>query len=252
MTEGWIAVNDVQLWVADAGEGHPVLLCNGGPGCCDYLGPVAEMIDDMARVIRFEPRGCGQSDPTGPYDVATTLADMDAIREAMGFERWLVGGHSAGAFLALAYALEFPERVTGLLYLSGAGVQNDRQWHIAYHDALDTTGEWAPEFDFPPNLEVNRVGNESAREYCRDPYLLRRIADIEAPMLAVCGGEDIRPSWPVEQLVHLIPNAGIAMLPEAGHYLWLTHADSLRTVMRGFLRSVIATWEDEIEGSGRT
>src|SRR5687767_6263321 len=69
MTEGWIAVNDVQLWVADAGEGHPVLLCNGGPGCCDYLGPVAEMIDDMARVIRFEPRGCGQSDPTGPYDV---------------------------------------------------------------------------------------------------------------------------------------------------------------------------------------
>lgn len=245
MTEGWITVNGVELWAAESGAGHPVLLCPGGPGCCDYLGPVAAMIDDMTRVIRFEPRGCGQSDLTGPYDVATTLADMDAIREAMGIERWVVGGHSAGAFLSLAYALEFPDRVTGILYLAGAGVQNDRNWHLAYHDALDTAGEWQPEFAFPQNMDVNREGNESAREYCRDPFLLRRLADLEAPMLAVSGGEDIRPSWPVEQIVHLIPNAGIVVLPEAAHYLWLTHADTLGVVMRGFLKPIIATWDED-------
>ena len=37
-----------------------MLMFNGGPGCDDYLGLVAEMIDDMCRVIRFEPRGCGR------------------------------------------------------------------------------------------------------------------------------------------------------------------------------------------------
>ena len=46
---------------------------NGGPGCDDYLGPVAEMIDDLCQVIRFEPRGCGRSDWDGNYDIDTTL-----------------------------------------------------------------------------------------------------------------------------------------------------------------------------------
>jgi hypothetical protein len=36
-----------------------------------------------------------------------------------------------------------------------------------------------------------------------------------------------------------MPNAGFVLLPEAGHYLWLTHADALGAVMRGFLQSVI-------------
>ena len=244
MAEGWIAVNDTQLWLAETGDGHPVLLCPGGPGCCDYLGPVAALVDDLARVIRWEPRGCGQSDPAGPYDLATTLGDMEAIRETLGVERWLVGGHSHGAFLALAYALEFPERVTGILSLAGTGVQNDRHWHAAYTAGRDEIGELEPVYDFPPNMEVNREGMASARAYCRDPFLLRRLADLATPMLAVIGGEDIRPSWPMEQVAHLMPKGGIALLPEAGHHLWLTHADSLRAVMRGFLRSIIATWEE--------
>jgi proline iminopeptidase len=239
MTEGWITVNGVELWAADHGAGHPVLLCPGGPGEGDYLEPVSELIDDMARVIRWEPRGCGQSDTTGPYDLATTLSDMDAIREAMGFEHWIVGGHSHGALLALAYALEYPDRVDGIIYLAGAGIQNDRSWHIAYQDARDTVGELRPEVAFETNLEVNREGNESARAYCRDPFLLKRLAELHVPMLAVSGGEDIRPVWPVEQIVHLMPNAGIVTLPEAGHYLWLTQADSLKAVLRGFLQPLI-------------
>jgi pimeloyl-ACP methyl ester carboxylesterase len=36
-----------------------------------------------------------------------------------------------------------------------------------------------------------------------------------------------------------MPNAGIVTLPEAGHYLWLTHADSLKAVLRGFLQPLI-------------
>lgn len=239
MPEGWITVNDVEFWVADHGSGHPLLLCPGGPGHGDYLGPVGSLVDDMVRVVRWEPRGCGESDKTGPYDLATTLADMDALRDTMGFERWIVGGHSFGAFLALAYALEYPERANGIIYLAGAGIQNDRSWHIAYDDARNTAGELEPVFASSPNMDVNRAGNESSREYCRDPFLLQRIATLQTPLLAVAGGEDIRPNWPAEQIVHLMPNAGIVMLPEAGHYPWLTHAGSLQAVMRGFLQSLV-------------
>ncbi|MGH2602576.1 MAG: alpha/beta fold hydrolase [Dehalococcoidia bacterium] len=80
MHEEIIAVNGTELWVAEQGTGPPLVLCTGGPGCCDYLGPVAAMVDDLVRVYRFEPRGCGRSAAAGPYDLATSLARI--IHEA--------------------------------------------------------------------------------------------------------------------------------------------------------------------------
>jgi proline iminopeptidase len=245
MPDALLHIRDTRLWVSDEGTGPPVVLCNCGPGCGDYLEPVASMIADLARVIRFEPRGCGRSDPDGPYDLATSLADLDAIQKSFGFERWIVGGHSAGALLALAYCLEYPERVAGVLYLSGTGVQNDRQWHAAYHEGKDAGREPTIDERFPPNMEVNQTGNESARGWCRDPRLLRRIAEIDVPFLAIQGSDDIRPNWPVEQLAHLIPGARIEIIEGAGHYLWLTHATELQESIRPFVWSVVDRMGDE-------
>jgi proline iminopeptidase len=185
-----------------------MILCPGGPGCCDYLGPVAACVDDVARVYRFEPRGCGRSSSAGPYDLTTALADLDALRAALGLERWVVGGHSWGADLALAYALGHPGRVRALVSLSGSGIQNDREWHEAYRAGRDAGRDQTPAFDYPVKIEVNRVGNASWRAFIKDPALLRRIAEQTVPMLAVYGSEDIRPSWSVEQIVRLMPKAG--------------------------------------------
>ena len=129
VTEALAESNGVRLWTVSQGVGHPVMLCNGGAGCCDYLGPVAAMIDDLAKVIRFEQRGCGRSDPTPPYDVKTCVLDLDRIRAHYGVERWIVGGHSWGSDLALAYALAHPARVSGLLCIAGGKVHDDRDWH---------------------------------------------------------------------------------------------------------------------------
>ncbi|MDQ3656726.1 MAG: alpha/beta hydrolase [Chloroflexota bacterium] len=244
MTENVRDIRVSRMWVSDEGTGQPVVLCNGGPGCGDYLQPVASMMSDLARVIRFEPRGCGRSEPGGPYGLATSLADLDAIRESFGFERWIMGGHSAGAFLALAYCLEYHERVAGVLYLSGAGIQNDRQWHTAYQEGKEAGRELAIEEQFLPNREVNRIGNESARAFCREPRLLRRIADIDTPFLAVQGSDDIRPNWPVEQLVHLIPGARIQIIDGAGHNLWLTHPAEVREAMRPFVQAAVDATSD--------
>ena len=64
-----------------------------------------ECLTTYAQVIRFEARGCGRSSAVPPYTIATCLADLEAIRQHYGVVRWIVGGHSAGADLALAYAL---------------------------------------------------------------------------------------------------------------------------------------------------
>jgi hypothetical protein len=95
--ENFVVSDGVKIWTTQTGEGQPVMLCNGGAGCCDYLGPVAGMLDDMARVIRLEQRGCGRSQHAPPYDVETCLLDLESVRTHYGIDRWIIGWHSWGA-----------------------------------------------------------------------------------------------------------------------------------------------------------
>lgn len=233
-----VSVGDARLWTARSGSGPPLLLCSGGPGCCDYLAPVAEMVDDLCSVHRFEARGCGRSEPSPPYDVETCVRDLEALREAWGLERWAVGGHSWGANLGLAYALKHPERVSALLYLCGNGAQNDRAWSLAYHEALEARGELQPDYLFPPNMSVNAECNASWRSFFRQPRFWRRVAELDVPALVVIAELDIRPSWPAEQLAALLPNAQQRVLSGAEHSIWLSgdpQAAALRQELRGFL-----------------
>jgi pimeloyl-ACP methyl ester carboxylesterase len=62
----------------------------------------------------------------------------------------------------------------------------------------------------------------------------------EQTTLAVNGSGDIRPSWPVQQLVNLLPNARFELIEGAEHHLELTHPAELRSRLRAFLRDVSA------------
>ena len=151
----------VELWVADTGprEAPVCILCSGGPGCCDYMEPVARMIDDRLRVIRFEQRGCGRSIKDGLYDIKTAINDMERVREALNIEAWTVGGHSWGANLALFYVLAYPKRSSALLYLAGNGVQHNQEWDEVYHTNLEAQGEPLPVMTYSFNADVNRQEN---------------------------------------------------------------------------------------------
>jgi proline iminopeptidase len=242
MTERFVNGNGARLWTVAQGDGPPLLLCNGGAGCCDYLEPVAAMVNDLAQVVRFEQRGCGRSDSTPPYDVATCIADLECIRQHYGIDRWVAGGHSWGADLALAYALAHPDRVTGLICIAGGRVHNDREWHNEYDRKQEEVGELLPDFKYPPNMEVNRqLGQDWKQHYIQRPTLFREIADFTQPALFVYGSEDIRPRWPQEQVAQLMPNATFELIHGAPHSNWLTHPDELKSSLRRYLTTLSAT-----------
>lgn len=238
MSERLIDIDGARLWVAESGSGVPVMLSNGGPGCCDYLEPVAAMIDDRALVYRWEQRGCGRSSADGPFDLETTLSDLDGLRETLGQERWIVGGHSWGATLALIYALAYPQRTRAAIMIASAGLQNDRSWSEAYREGRDAGRDQTPPMAYPPNMEVNQVLNDSVRTYIHRPQLWREVAELGVPVLIGDGGEDIRPSWPNEQIAQLLPHGTHVSIEGAGHCPWFTHADQLRGQLTGFLDSL--------------
>ena len=132
--ESWVTTDDgVRLWTVRSGSGsRPVVLCHGGPGGWDQMEPVADMLDEVATVIRWDQRGCGRSEGDGPYTCERFLADLDAVRRHWGVDRITVAGHSGGASLALFYALEYSAHVRAVLYLSGTGLRWGDRDSLAY------------------------------------------------------------------------------------------------------------------------
>ncbi len=119
-----VTEDGTRLWAEVSGSGPLLVLCHGGPGYWDTLGPVVAMLDDAFTVVRWDQRGCGRSSESdGPYSIAQSVADLDAVRAHFGAERMVLGGHSWGASLALHYALAHPERVESLLYSCGTGIE---------------------------------------------------------------------------------------------------------------------------------
>jgi len=106
--------------------GEPVMFLHGGPG--GACAPVMARFFDPARyrVILFDQRGCGKSEPTvaraGPAVALTRnttdhlVADINALRDELGIVGPMhVFGGSWGSTLALVYAIRHPEHVASLV-----------------------------------------------------------------------------------------------------------------------------------------
>ena len=228
-----------KIWTCINGnlDGPAVLLCNGGPGCCDYLAPVSEMLEHEYRVIRFEQRGCGRSVCDGKYGLETAIEDIERLREFYGVSTWIVGGHSWGANLALVYALQHPARVDSILYIAGNGIHNDRHWHEEYHSNKNKQGEIVPPMGYGFNNDVNAQGNAALRSFGRRPGFYKDISALQIRTLFLMAKNDIRPSWPVEQLYKLMPKASYVRIPRAEHFIWLKNGEALKKELLSFMGS---------------
>ncbi|MFV2114611.1 alpha/beta fold hydrolase [Micromonospora sp. LOL_025] len=92
---------------------------HGGPGVPDYLGPVADIIDDLCLVHRYDQRGTGRSWWEGEHTIARHVHDLALLLDARGHDRVVLVGHSFGTNLASYFLLAHPERVAGLIQLAG-------------------------------------------------------------------------------------------------------------------------------------
>ena len=119
--QGWLDVGDghrLHWETCGNPEGRPAVFLHGGPGG-GYHADHRRLFDPHAfRVVLFDQRGAGRSQPAGRVEANTTahlVADMERLRETLKIDRWLLVGGSWGSTLALAYAQAHPERVLGMV-----------------------------------------------------------------------------------------------------------------------------------------
>lgn len=126
------SVNDRGL--LDVGDGHriywedwgnpagiPIIVLHGGPGA--GFNDSHKALFDPARhhVLFHDQRGCGRSTPfaeTAHNTTADLIADIEKLRQHLGWESAHIAGGSWGSTLSLLYALAHTDRVRSLVLWS--------------------------------------------------------------------------------------------------------------------------------------
>jgi pimeloyl-ACP methyl ester carboxylesterase len=111
----------LHVWTYGGHDGSPVmLLLSGGPGFShDYMTAFAGYASPELRLVWFDQRGTGMSTAptTTGYAIADQVADIEAVRAAVGAEQLHIVGHSWGGGYALFYLVAQPAQVASIVLI---------------------------------------------------------------------------------------------------------------------------------------
>jgi pimeloyl-ACP methyl ester carboxylesterase len=230
--------------------------------------PMARFVERLAsfsRVILFDKRGTGLSDPVsekGLPSLEVRMDDLRAVLDSVGSERTALLGHSEGGNMCVLFAATYPERTVALMTFS---VYAKRVWSPDYpwaptpkeretwlRDVERTWGRPESIVDLVPSLVHNPTLLEQAARYWRlsaspkaavalgkmnsqiDVRAL--LPTIRVPTLVMhrTGDRDIN----VEEgryIASRISGARFVELPGADHFMWTEDADRVLDEIEEFL-----------------
>jgi pimeloyl-ACP methyl ester carboxylesterase len=114
-TPGVLAVDD------SPGDRADVVLLHGLTATRRYVVMGSTALQRAGhRVIAYDARGHGDSDPAQPYDYPSLAADLVGVLDERGVDRAVLAGASMGAHTAVRVALDHPGRVSGLVLITPA------------------------------------------------------------------------------------------------------------------------------------
>ena len=278
-----IQVRDTSLFVEVVGRGSPLLLMHGGPGADHWTLHAFRQLADQHTLVFYDHRCNGRSvgPPVRSMTWENLTADADALREALGFDRWAVLGHSFGGKVALEYALRYGDRLSHLVLLDTGG---DSFWDQENAPRLLEQrgfpsktvrlaeryfhGQIAPRSFLPSVIRLGAAYNPHTslvgvlrslptgwRSRLRaDAFIfgfsqlipgwsvMDRLAEIRVPTLVMAGRDDfLFPPEHQAQLASAIPNARLRIIDRSGHNPHDEQTAAVMAQVRGFLDSDAAT-----------
>jgi proline iminopeptidase len=261
-----------ELFHVRYGRGRPIVVIHGGLGLDHTYMRALDRMGDIAELIYIDVRGNGRSthDRLATATLDTFAEDVDALRTQLGFDRWTVLGHSYGAFIALTYAMKFPERTTALVTIGGAasfehapGIIaniNKRDQPDAAGALLEALAHPAPDDQYLADVwprvlplyfhqwnarHANALADTkfSAAGYNRGSELLAtynikdELARISSPTFLIAGDDDfITPAdIGTSALTKGILHTKVAIIPSAGHFPFLEQPVAFDAELRKYL-----------------
>jgi 2-succinyl-6-hydroxy-2,4-cyclohexadiene-1-carboxylate synthase len=250
-----LTVNSVEYFVQQTGQGSPLVLLHGFTGSSQNWQPF--MSDWAARhqVIAIDLLGHGRSQcPPDPqrYHIEQAAADLVVILAQLDLGTIDLLGYSMGGRLALATAVAAPARINTLILESASpGLETAAERHercqrdqqladfiehegiAAFVDYWEQVPLFASQQKLPADVQARlrqqRLLNRSeglanslrGMGTGQQPSYWSSLADLTMPVLLLTGELDHKFVAINQRMSHLLPNAMLNIVPDAGHTIHL-------------------------------
>jgi pimeloyl-ACP methyl ester carboxylesterase len=226
-------------------DGDPLLLLHGGFGNANNFHGMRPALAEHYQLIVPERRGHGHTpDLPGPITYDNMAEDTIAFMAAIGLERAHLVGWSDGAMVGLLVALQAPERVSKLAFLSQhvnlagrriAGESASTGWTVdTVPPAIKRSYEKRSP-DGPEHFPV--VFEKMMRLFGEEPELpIERLAEVRCPTLIAAADVDILSLEHAVAQFSTIPNAQLAIVPDASHSFPMDKPELTAKLVLDFLR----------------
>ena len=114
---GYVETDGARIHYAREGSGPPVVLVQGVGVVGHGWRPQVDGLRDRYTLISIDNRGIGRSTSDAPPTIEAMAADVLAVADAEGLERFHLAGHSMGGVIAQRVALTAPSRIASLALL---------------------------------------------------------------------------------------------------------------------------------------
>ncbi|MDX1644331.1 MAG: alpha/beta hydrolase [Thermoanaerobaculia bacterium] len=253
----------------------PLVVVSGGPGSDHrymHAGGAFEALARRRRVVMFDQRATGASSPApAEPTIDQWLADIDAVRRALGVETIDLLGHSFGGYLAMSYAVEQGERVRSLVLVDSAAPDLEENVQLLAEIYPERAEEWAEvraglserfpaeaialffsmEFVDPAWLErylehvsglTYDIGvNNALRRDMERRALADRVGEIVQPVLVLHGRHDavLAPvtSWKIHRE---LTDSRFQVIEQSGHMPFVERPEEFVAAVAAFLAQIDA------------
>jgi 3-oxoadipate enol-lactonase len=253
-------VNGQWINYEDTGGTHlPIVLAHGLLMDREMFAPQIAAATKGSRFITWDARCHGDTENTAdPFSYWDLADDLKGLLDYLGVERAVIGGMSQGGFVALRFALKYPERVAGLVLIgTQAGVEDPAKVAI-YEVMLDVWEAEGLNDQLARTVAAIVIGNEwpgsdqwIAKWHQKPRSLLRqafqtlvsrddihqRLGEITAPALVIHGTADAAIDLEKAQRMcsELANCRQMVAIQGGGHASNLTHPTLVNSALQHFL-----------------
>lgn len=119
-----IRLSQGQIFWREVGQGIPVLFLHGSWTTGEDWLPVVQQLSSKHHCILPDMLGFGESDrPKASYSIELEVECLTELVEVLRLRQFYLVGHEVGGWIAVSYALRYPDLVKGVVLLSPEGVK---------------------------------------------------------------------------------------------------------------------------------
>ena len=252
-TGNFVNANGINIYYESFGSGKSLIFLHGSMGTGKVWKPYVPILLNDFNIILPDLRGHGKTEnPDKAIDLHLIADDIVALIEALKLEKPFLCGWSGGGDVSLDVAIRYPDCVSGLIV--GGVTHRISESYFASLKAMGLEGPGKVNFE-QAEQNIPQLINLWKTEHVQSPLHWKELVtqlsfeminptlpaednlkQITLPTLLVWGDRDqFLPIEDAIELYRLIPNAQLAVIPNANHFVTRTHVLLFAELVKEFV-----------------